>query len=398
LVAKHLNKVKENYTNSMKIYNKLFPRKVIEIIFLIQIFDFSAYSQDNAIDSIKQQFNQYQAKAFQEKIYIHTDKTFYLAGEIVWFKLYNVDAYFNKPLSLEKLAYIEIISKDQKPVLQTKVELKDGSGNGSFLLPLSINSGTFILRAYTSWMKNFSAGYYFEQPITIVNSLKKPKWQELETPSKYDVQFFPEGGNLVDGLQSKVAFKVTDQYGKGINCKGIIINQKKDTVTSFRSLRFGMGSFLFTPIKDAEYKAVITFEDNQTITQLLPVAYIEGYVMHVTNVDGNLISVEVNSTNKDDNSPIYLLAQTRQTIKEAQVKMFQRNKAQFFLDRNKLGDGVSQLTLFNKSRQPVCERLYFKTPKSKLNISIKADKKGYSFVYQGTLGASLLLGRSASTH
>src|SRR5258706_1399414 len=246
----------------MKIYTKLFSGKVIEIIFLIQIFNFSAYSQDNVIDSIKHQFNQYQTNTFQEKIYIHTDKTFYLAGEIVWFKLYNVDAYFNKPLSLEKLAYIEIINKDQKPFLQIKVDMKDGSGNGSFLLPLSINSGTFILRAYTNWMKNFSAGYYFEQPITIVNSLKKPKWQELETPSKYDVQFFPEGGNLVSGLQSKVAFKATDQYGKGINCKGIIINQKKDTVTSFKSLRFGMRSFLLTPVQDAEDKATITSEDN----------------------------------------------------------------------------------------------------------------------------------------
>jgi hypothetical protein len=362
----------------MKVYNKLFHGKVIEILFLALLSNLPAHSQDIVIDSIKQQFNRYQTKAFQEKIFVHTDKTFYVAGEIIWFKIYNVDAYFNKPLSLEKLAYIEITNKDQKPVLQTKVDLKDGSGNGSFLLPLSINSGTFILRAYTSWMKNFGSGYYFEQPITIVNSLKKPKWQELETPSKYDVQFFPEGGNLVDGLQSKIAFKVTDQYGKGINCKGIIINQKKDTVTSFKSLRFGMGGFLLTPVKDAEYKAIITLEDNQTITQLLPVAYSAGYVMQVTNVDSNLISVEVNSGNNDDNSPIYLLAQTRQTIKEAQVKMFQKNKVQFFLDRNKLGDGVSQFTLFNKARQPVCERLYFKTPKSKLNIFIKADKKRYA--------------------
>ena len=163
-----------------KLYNGPFISRSISISLLILMLNLFSYSQDSAIDSIQQNFKRYQAKAFQEKIYIHTDKTFYVAGELVWFKLYNVDACFSKPLSLEKLCYVEIISKDQKAILQAKIELKDGTGNGSFLLPFSINSGTFILRAYTNWMKNNIADYYFEQPITIVNFQKKPKWRTAD--------------------------------------------------------------------------------------------------------------------------------------------------------------------------------------------------------------------------
>ncbi|MEP6594857.1 MAG: hypothetical protein ABJA71_02875, partial [Ginsengibacter sp.] len=287
----------ENYTNTMRFYQKGFNNRTIVFLFLVLMFQLSAFSQDNTIDSIERQFNRYQSKAFQEKIYLHIDKTFYLAGETVWFKLYNVDAYLNKPLDLEKLAYVEIISKDQKAILQAKVELKDGVGNGSFLLPFSINSGTFLVRAYTSWMKNNSADYYFEQPITIVNFQKKPRWQELETPSQYHVNFYPEGGDLINGLQSKVAFKITDQYGKGLNCNGILLDQKKDTVITFKSLLFGMGHFMLTPIKGTEYTAIITLENNQTVTQQLPVANNEGYVVQLKDVDSNYISVEVSAIN-----------------------------------------------------------------------------------------------------
>ena len=65
----------------------------------------------------------------------------------------------------------------------------------------------------------------------------------------YDAHFIPEGGNLVNELMSTVAFKVNDNYGKGVDCKGVIIDQSNDTVTHFQSSRFGMGQFLLAPQK-----------------------------------------------------------------------------------------------------------------------------------------------------
>ena len=78
------------------------------------------------------QFDRYRVNRLEEKVFAHTDKSFYLAGEIIWFKLYVVDGAMNRPLDLSKLAYVEILSADQRPVLQGKIELKEGFGNGSF--------------------------------------------------------------------------------------------------------------------------------------------------------------------------------------------------------------------------------------------------------------------------
>ena len=74
-------------------------------------------------ESLQQQFNNYQSGAMQEKIFVHTDKTFYLAGETVWFKIYAVDASFHKPVSTSSITYIEILSKDLKPVVQSKIAM-----------------------------------------------------------------------------------------------------------------------------------------------------------------------------------------------------------------------------------------------------------------------------------
>ncbi len=97
------------------------------------------------------------------------------------------------------------------------------------MIPGFLNSGNYILRAYTNWMKNFSPDFYFEQPITIVNTMKR---LTISGSSKHNpvIGFFPEGGNLVAGFSSKVAFKAVDSNGTGLNCHGVIVSQQKDTV------------------------------------------------------------------------------------------------------------------------------------------------------------------------
>src|SRR5215210_1803591 len=104
------------------------------IIFFIGILLHSpAFSQGT--DSITRQFERYSSQHLQEKVFVHTDKSFYLVGEIVWFKVYVTDAVFNKPSDISKVSYVEIITKDSKAVLQAKIEIISGSGNGSFMLP-----------------------------------------------------------------------------------------------------------------------------------------------------------------------------------------------------------------------------------------------------------------------
>src|SRR5687768_9704075 len=113
-----------------------------------------------------------QVSAPQERVHLHSDKNFYLAGEIIWFRIYIVDGSTNVPVNVSKLVYTEILDRNNKPVLQAKVSLSKEGGSGSFFLPLSMGSDHYILRAYTNWMKNEGSPVFFEKKITIINTMK----------------------------------------------------------------------------------------------------------------------------------------------------------------------------------------------------------------------------------
>src|SRR5690606_28227692 len=115
-----------------------------------------------------------------------------------------------------RLAYVEVIGKDNHPVIQAKVELKDGHGNGSHFIPASLNSGNYLFRVYTRWMKNFSPEFYFQKTISIVNTFTQLGPDTSQLVQKPDVQFFPEGGQLIENLKSKVAFKAIDSRGHNL--------------------------------------------------------------------------------------------------------------------------------------------------------------------------------------
>ena len=302
----------------------------------------------------------------------------YLAGEICWFKIYNVDAFFHRPLALSKVAYVEFLDKNNKPVVQGKIALKEGDGNGSLHLPVTLGSGNYKLRAYTNWMKNFSAGYFFEKTITVVNTRKIYDADTSITKASYSVQFFPEGGNLVSNIQSKIAFQVLDQYGKGVQCNGVLLNDRMDSVGNFSALKFGIGNFLFTAEKGHTYKALISLPDGKKLLQDLPRAYPDGYTMQLISKDNNQVSVTVQST---DNSPlastVYLFVHTGGAIKFVSAGQIKDNQTEFIVDKNKLGDGISHFTVFNSERRPVCERLYFKFPLNVLQAGITADAQEY---------------------
>lgn len=328
------------------------------------------------IQEVQNSFNLYKQSALQEKIFVHTDKTVYLPGEILWFKIYCVDGNDHKPLNLSKVVYVEVLDNNQTAIIQAKVALKNGSGDGSLYIPVTINNGNYKFRVYTSWMKNFSAEFYFEKTITLINPLKSPEKLAKDNTSAYDIQFFPEGGNLVSGINSIVAFKAVAQNGKGVEVTGAIVDQHNDTAARFKSLKFGMGKFSFTPTSNNTYKAVVKIGNDNTITKDLPEFNNQGYVMKLADNGTGQLDITI-KTNNNSAENVYLFAHTMQAVKAAESAIIANGTAHFIIDRNSLGDGISHITIFNNAKQPVCERLYFKRPAQQLIIDAAADQQQY---------------------
>jgi hypothetical protein len=333
-------------------------------------------AQIDSSQELLHQFDVYRKQVLQEKLFVHTDKSVYSVGEILWFKIYDVDAFFHMPLGVSSVAYVEILDKNNKPILQEKLALNKGDGDGSIFLPLTLNSGNYKLRAYTNWMKNSSPDYFFEKSVTIFNAQKIPDSDPPQKIIKYNIDFFPEGGDLVNNLRSKVAFRVSDQYGKGMDCQALLMNSNQDTIGSFRSFKFGMGSFSFTPKPHDSYKAVLTFPDGKQVEKELPLAHQRGYVMHLERKGAGQLEIMVQCASDSPPQPnqlVYLFIHTRESIKWVGSKAIQNGEAVFSVDSSSLGDGISHITVFNNNREPVCERLYFKYPQHGLQLAVNTN-------------------------
>ena len=333
-------------------------------------------AQQNS-EALRKEFDTYSKHALQEKIFIHTDRASYFTGETIWLKAYYVDASYNTPLSLSKVGYVEILDSQNKAVIQTKISLTEkGNGNGALYLPVSLSSGNYVLRAYTNWMKNFSSDLFYQQSITIINPFTKLGLKPVTTDPQYDLQFLPEGGNLVNDITSVVGFRLVDKNGKGQNLKGAIVTESNDTVVTFKPFMFGLGKFKFTPSENHTYKAVLVGTNSKTSIFPLPEIKKFGYVIRVKDTTADKISVLVKMTTEVaiENPTIYCTVQSQQTLNYCEQQFLVNGQCQFLIDKKIPGEGISHITIFDSSLNPVCERLYFKDITDKLDIAVNLNQ------------------------
>ncbi|WP_135434883.1 hypothetical protein [Hymenobacter fodinae] len=339
----------------------------------------AAHAQTDSLRAITKHFTAYSQRALQEKLFLHHDRPLYLSGEILWFKINAVDGAQHRPLDVSKVAYVEVLDKDQRPVLQTKVELQQAKGQGSLSLPASLASGNYTLRAYTSWMKNFPAENFFQSTITIINTRTSLGLKSAKDTTSYAAQFFPEGGALVKDVASKVAFQVVDKAGRGLAATGTLVDQRGVVVASFSTLKHGLGSFIFTP-KDAGavYTAVLTLPSKQAFSRKLPAVAPQGVVLRVEDLSPDQLKVSIESTIAGRSSEeLLLLGHSRQQVSVSAVTRLQEGKATVLVSKKELAEGITHFTLFNQEKKPLCERLYFTRPAHQLTIAAATTQKTY---------------------
>ncbi|MCG8305747.1 MAG: hypothetical protein MI975_00050 [Cytophagales bacterium] len=195
-----------------------------------------------------------------------------------------------------------------------------------------------------------------------------------------DLQFFPESGELVHGITSKIGFKALDFSGKGKRVTGEIVNEKGTVVTRFKSNSLGMGSFtLFNADSAESYFARVksTSEKGLTVTYKLPEVARVGNVLSVSKIGSN-VRLTV-SSNYLTNDRIFFRVSCR-GLDHYEIKgRLNRGRLMLSLPANKLPEGIIAFTMMDSSMYPMAERLYFnQRPDSRINIAISANQKDYT--------------------
>jgi hypothetical protein len=317
---------------------------------------------------------------FFEKVYVHTDRDYYVAGDDLWFAAYLVNGKSNYPMGTSNNLYVQLIAPGEKSkiVAREVIRVDSGFGHGDFHLSDSLVSGTYHLRAYTNWMRNFGDNFIFEKNIYITGTKESVKENKgIIEKRKDDIQFFPEGGTLVDEVSGTVAFKAEDANGKGIDVNGVIISSLGDTVSSFTDEHFGMGKFTLLPKAGVTYTAVGKFRNNIPFSKNLPFAVSNGFVMQaaVRDTNGILVNIATNEATLEQfkNGSLALKALNHGKIIFGFDVPVNQLQTTLRIPGSYFPAGVTALTLYDPAGKPQCERLVYISSHQKEALEIALD-------------------------
>ncbi|WP_158845620.1 hypothetical protein [Algibacter sp. L1A34] len=190
-----------------------------------------------------------------------------------------------------------------------------------------------------------------------------------------DAQFFPEGGKLVDGLTSKIGFKVLDYKNKGIEITGQIIDENDAIMIPFKSNALGMGITYLTPKTEKTYFAQITNSEGVHLKFPLPKVHKKGVVLNVKTVAEYLV-VGLKSNHETD---FQVKVQSRGVVYDDFMLQLKNGSASAGIEKGTLPEGIIKTTIQNMKNEIVAERLFFNFKEDdRISLSAKPHLAHYS--------------------
>ncbi|WP_311949835.1 hypothetical protein [Mucilaginibacter terrae] len=203
----------------------------------------------------------------------------------------------------------------------------------------------------------------------------------LNRPQNIDVQFMPEGGNLVAGLAAHVAFKAVSEDGLGINISGTIFDSKNNKVADFSSAHKGMGTFDFLPVANEVYTAKVKLADGTLKNITLPIVAVKGISLTVKNpykADSCEVWVYGSADSTVINRQYYLIAQARGIACYGASFKLGNRPAKFTMAKNLFPTGVVRFMLVGADKTLLNERLAYIDHADDLRIKISPGKPTYN--------------------
>ena len=351
-------------------------------------------SQNASSDIIFKQFFD-NAVAFadtypREKVYLHFDNSSYYVGDTIWFKAYTVYAENNMPSTISKPLYVEMLDQTGHITQRQIIELNSGEGHGQIILNESTMSGYYEIRAYTRWMLAFSEPSYFSRTFPIYQSAQEErperristynlnpsmKQRPKNVTDKLAIQFFPEGGTLVKGISSRVAFKAESREDGNVILEGAIYTKDGEKLTEIKTLHDGMGIFTYTP-EEKPAVAKVTYKEKEYKFNL-PDALSAGYVLNVNNSSGAIVGNVLSNENTPDADIVAFISHEGRTYSYWILRMRSGGNQTFLLKTRDLPGGIYQVSLLDKTGNMLCERFTFVQPNKLNSIQLNGIKDIY---------------------
>ena len=380
----------------------------IYCILLCILIKGTAIQAQTQIDTISSRYGVNFELLSPEKVYLHTDRDVYNAGDTIWVKGYLRNKSYSSEYQESNYIYIELtgtskktmmnyrMPNEQEVLFRAKIKRDENGFSGYIPLKEEWLSDRYYVRAYTHWMLNGDSEYIFKKEIGIVNVLKDMAKERLDSSSAssnyyayeqiglsvpvrdrkeerydYDIQFLPESGVILSGYPSVIGIKSVNSSGEGVYTSGKIYNSKIEMLGEFTTNDIGMGSISLPPLSyNDKLMADIIDKNGIKKTVNLPVIRRSGAAINYQNQGGD---ISVNIFVSEDLSPDKLSVIFHNGSEIYLQRGVNRNITKLKLSDSELTEGIHSITLLNDKYEVLAQRVFFVFDKTDIVTDISTD-------------------------
>lgn len=392
--------------------------KRIILLFAISIMACCSLHAQDKLESMANRLKAFGTRLPQEQVFLHMDNNCYYLGDTIFYKAYVRRSDNGHPTNLSGILYCELLDNDGFLVERQMIPLDKGTGHGNFsLADTTLYAGYYELRAYTKWQLNWGVTeqahsrwaeeYFFNKDMArdyyrdyeklysrVVPVYNRPVasgdytqdmtlrplaayYKNSAEKPNTTIQFFPEGGNLIAGLNQRVAWEVRNEQGRELEGTLVISQPDGQTITS-ETMNRGRGVFEITVTAGQTLTGVFTpasGKGNPTGTlpssRKLPDAKTDGVALRVsTDTAGISISYATAGIASAEELGITVM-------NNGLLKHFQQADGTP-IRVNATEPGVYQVTVFNSEGRVYADRLCFFQPAGlkHTNVTLSGLKTG----------------------
>lgn len=329
-------------------------KKLISFLFILL-----ALGNFQAQDKAEKALEIFSEKYPQEKIHLVFNKNSFVAGENLWFKSFVFNGYELSAISTS--LFVELYDSNKTQISKKILPLINGQGNGNLTLPDNLKEGIYYVRAYTTWMTNFSEDFQTLRPIVVYNP-SSPQKLAIDDNSKWTASVFPESGTFIDGIATKFAVRLQSKGITPSEWSGYVVDTEKPEVkiTSFKGFDQNVGAFSLTPTTGKKYQLIVTDSKGNKQTVNLPPVADSGTHLQVTSTN-EAVKFSLQSKNIAPGTVYKVIAMINNQL-VFKVKSGKILEQTYTIPANQLINGVLQLTVFDDKENVLAQRLCFVQP------------------------------------
>ncbi|WP_411766005.1 hypothetical protein [Winogradskyella sp. A3E31] len=312
------------------------------------------------------------SEAPREVIYAHLNKSIFIKGEMLGLSIYAFDKYDKALSSLTTNIYCTIEDTSGAIIKKKLLHVSDGTTKTIFRIDSTFNNGSYTIKAFTNWQKNFPEQNHFQQNFKVIsdNDLSK---NTNHNNNDIDLQILGEGGHIIENTLNTVGIIAKDKNGIGLaNVKGEIVDDLGELISNFKLNSLGISKILFQPLSGRLYFTKIHFKENIISA---PINNIKPYGINLSVTERKsgasiILRTNKNTLNRIKDKNYSIGIHNGKEISKIDFR-FDDLTQQMIISNELLHDGMNIITVFDENLSPLLERMVFKDKSvsiAKLNL------------------------------